>query len=82
MNENTARPSRFAVRVENPTGMCGHIQHMTIDDLKMRLVGEEFDGSCPACGFFHLVEVPGRTWEKIVDSERYAQILLEAEEKA
>jgi len=48
---------RKKVRAENPTGACGYIDHMTIDELRERAVGEEFDATCPSCGMFHLTDL-------------------------
>ena len=67
---HTKRPT---VRAENPSGACGKLDHMTIDELRVRAVGNEFDGVCPACGKFHLTkaEIEKIELEKIIDSEDY-----------
>lgn len=72
---------RTQVRAENPSGSCGKLEHMTIDELKARAVGDEFDGSCPACGKFHLSrsEIEKIEREKVVDSESYKAMRAEAE---
>ena len=72
---------RTQVRAENPSGACGKLDHMTVDELKARAVGEEFDGSCPACGQFHLTraEIEKLEAEKVVDSESYKELKKEAE---
>jgi len=54
MTQSVRKSGRVQVRAENPSGACGHVDHMTIDELKARAVGDNFDGSCPACGMFHL----------------------------
>ncbi len=64
---------RTPVRAENPSGACGKLDHMTIDELKARAVGDEFDGSCPACGAFHLsrAEIEKLESKKVVESKSY-----------
>jgi Zn-finger nucleic acid-binding protein len=53
---------------------------MTVDELKARAVGEEFDGTCPACGKFHLTraEIETIEREKVTDSEGYKAMKGEA----
>lgn len=72
---------RTPVRAENPSGACGKLDHMTIDELKARAVGDDFDGTCPACGKFHLTraEIEKLEREKITLSESYKQMKEEAE---
>lgn len=74
-------PNRPKVRAENPSAACGKVDHMTIDELKDRAVGENFDGSCPACGMFHLTraDIEKIESEKISETEQYAKIKKEAE---
>ena len=75
---NTQRPQ---VRAENPSGACGKLDHMTVDELKARAVGDEFDGTCPACGKFHLTraEIEKIEREKVVDTESFKEMKAEAE---
>ena len=82
MAENRIRPGRPKVRAENPRGACGNIDHMTIDELKARAVGENFDGRCPACGMFHLTrsDIKILESEKISETEHYTEMKKEAEE--
>lgn len=82
MTEKKTRPPRSQVRAENPSGACGNIDHMTIDELKARAVGDNFDGSCPSCGMFHLTraDIKRLESEKISESELYAEVKKEAEE--
>jgi hypothetical protein len=72
---------RVKVRAENPSGACGKLDHMTIDELKARAVGDDFDGTCPACGKFHLTraEIEKLEKTKVVDSESYKAMKIEAE---
>lgn len=71
---------RTQVRAENPSGACGKIDHMTIDELKDRAVGDDFDGTCPACGKFHLSreEIDRMENIKVVESEEYKNMYREA----
>lgn len=71
------------MRAENPTGACGYIDHMTIDELRERAVGEEFDATCPSCGLFHLtrVEIDQLNSEKFTESQDFAKLRDEAEEQ-
>ncbi|WP_136805788.1 hypothetical protein [Desulfosediminicola flagellatus] len=82
MPQRSERGKRLQVRAENPSGVCGYVDHMTIDELKARAVGEEFDATCPACGMFHLTkeEINILNKEKITRSKDYADMKKEAEE--
>jgi hypothetical protein len=82
MAENRIKLGRPRVRAENPCGACGNIDHMTIDELKARAVGENFDGRCPACGMFHLTrsDIEILESEKISETEHYTEMKKEAEE--
>lgn len=72
---------RIQVRAENPSGACGKLDHMTIDELKARAVGDDFDGTCPACGKFHLsrAEIDIIEKEKVTHSESFKQMKEEVE---
>jgi len=81
MQEATMPNTRRAqVRAENPSGACGKLDHMTVDELKARAVGDEFDGTCPACGKFHLTKAEIETLEreKVTDSTGYKAMKDEA----
>ena len=72
---------RTLVRAENPSGSCGKLDHMTIDELKARAVGDDFDGTCPACGKFLLTreEIDKIESGKVSDSDSYKKMKEEAE---
>ena len=80
MPNSKIRPGRPRVRAENPRGACGNIDHMTIDELKARAVGENFNGRCPACGMFHLTrsDIKQHESEKISETDQFAEIKREA----
>lgn len=82
MTEKERRSGRVQVRAENPSGACGNVDHMTIDELKARAVGDNFDGSCPACGMFHLTraDIVVLEAEKISESDYYDEMRKEAEQ--
>ena len=82
MTTSAIRSGRPRVRAENPSGACGNVDHMTIDELKARAVGDNFDGSCPACGMFHLTraDIERLQSEKISESAHYAEMKREAEQ--
>ena len=75
------KTQRTLVRAENPSGACGQLDHMTIDELRARAVGDDFDGTCPACGKFHLSreEIEALEKKKVVDSTSYQEMKKEAE---
>jgi hypothetical protein len=83
MAQHTTKSPRRKVRAENPTGASGYIDHMTIDELRERAVGEEFDATCPSCGMFHLTrqEIDQLNSEKFTDSSGFAKLRDEAEEQ-
>lgn len=82
MTAEQKRSRRAQVRAENPSGACGNVDHMTIDELKARAVDDSFDGSCPACGMFHLTraDIEAIEAEKISETEYYAEMRKEAEQ--
>lgn len=84
MPQKSEKGKRIQVRAENPSGVCGYVDHMTIDELKARAVGEEFDATCPACGKFHLTreEIDKINSEKVTQSKSYADMKQEAEEES
>lgn len=49
-----AHPQLQPGRVEQGGAACAKIEDMTVDQLRAIAVGDNFDGSCPVCGIFHL----------------------------
>ena len=82
MSTKKTYPKRPKVRAENPSGVCGKIEHMTIDELKEIAVGDSFDGRCPDCVMFHLTraDIEVLESEKISDSDYYHEMKSQAEE--
>jgi len=75
------KKKRFQVRGIRPNTACGDIGHMTVDQLRLRSVGDVMDGRCPSCGRIHLSDEDIEEFKetKVVDSERYKEIIKEAE---
>ncbi len=71
---------RKKLRVEHSLGICGYVNHMTIDELRERIIGEDFDATCPRCGMFHLTreEIEELNKEKVMDSQKFIDICREA----
>lgn len=82
MSDTPEKAARHQVRAENPSGACGHIEHMTIDQLRARAVSEDFDATCPACGLFHLTqaEIDKLNSEKVTESDHYIAMKNAAED--
>lgn len=78
---DTPRKKRFQIRVTRADSACGYIGHMTVDELKQVTFGDNFDGSCPACGRIHLTreEIEEIENQKITDSPEYKETSREAE---
>ncbi len=76
-----SKKSRFKVRAETPDCACGDVGHMTVDELKNQLTGEEISLACPACGQVHLTrsEIAELEKEKVCHSKRYKEIQAQAE---
>ena len=82
MTQQKNRSGRRQVRAENQSGACGHIGHMTIDELKARAAGDSFGGSCPAGGMFLLsrADIERLNAGKISESEYFAEMGKEAKQ--
>lgn len=72
---------RIKVRAECPQCADGIIGHMTVDELLARALSEGCSLACPLCGRMHLTreEVEQVEQEKIVYTDRYRQIRMQAE---
>lgn len=81
MIDSKNRKKRIKVRIENPGAACGYVDHMTVDELKERLTGDDITLACPACGLVHLSrqEIVDLKKEKIIDSQQYRQMKSDAE---
>ncbi len=75
---------RTKVRVERVDTKCGAVEHMSVDEIRARIVGEgEVDLACPECGQIHLTPEEAREAgkRKFTESERYRTIKSEAEDQ-
>ncbi len=73
---------RIKVRVERVDTKCGAVSHMTVDEIKERMIGENVNVTCPACGAIHLTveEAEEAANIKITKTAKYLKIKAEAEE--
>lgn len=73
---------RKKVRAERVDTRCGALGHMTVDEIRGRIVGENVNVTCPECGAIHLTreEAEEAGLKKISASVRYMKIKAEAEE--
>jgi len=81
MPDTRSKQSPFRVRVENPAAICGHIEHMTIEELRQLITGDDITLACPACGLVHLsrLEIEELEGKKVVDSAEYKALQAAAE---
>lgn len=72
---------RIKVRAECPQCAGGYVGHMTVDELLERTVNVGCSLACPLCGHMHLnrEEIDQLEQKKIVDTDRYRQIQMQAE---
>lgn len=75
------RKKRRQVQVSSASSACGHVGHMTVDELRKVMIGDDFDASCPVCGQVHLTreEVEEIEKQKITDTQEYHDTTREAE---
>ncbi len=75
------KAGRTRVRVERVDTKCGSINHMTVDEIRSRLIGEQVNVTCPACGEIHLTteDVEEAEMKKITNTGKYKKIKAEAE---
>jgi len=78
---NARKNTRIKVRAECPQCADGIIGHMTVDELLERTLNEGSSLACPLCGRMHLSreEIDQLEQEKIVYTDRYRQIRMQAE---
>jgi len=69
------------VRAERVDTKCGSIGHMTVDEIKERIIGQDLNVTCPECGEIHLTteEAEEAEKKKITETPRYEKIRKEAE---
>ena len=75
------RENRRMVHAERIDTRCGALGHMTVDEIRERIVGDSVNVTCPACGAIHLTreEAEEAAMKKISSSARFRKIKAEAE---
>ena len=70
------------VRAERIDTKCGATPHMTVDEIKERIIGDNVNVTCPECGAIHLTpeDVEEAEKKRITTTPRYKKIKAEAEE--
>lgn len=69
------------VRAERVDTRCGALGHMTVDEIRERIIGENVNVTCPECGAIHLTreEAEEAASKKVSAGARYLRIKAEAE---
>jgi hypothetical protein len=78
---NDKKDNRPNVRAERMDTKCGYIGHMTVDQIKERLVGENVNVACPECGKIHFTidDIEEAEERKLSATSRFAKIKSDAE---
>lgn len=77
-----SKEDRRKVRAERVDTRCGALGHMTVDEIRERIIGPSVNVTCPECGAIHLTheEAEEAALRKISTSARYLRIKAEAQE--
>ncbi len=69
------------VRAERVDTKCGSVGHMTVDEIRERIIGGELNVTCPECGEIHLTpeDAEAAAARRVRDSAKYKRIVAEAE---
>lgn len=72
---------RKKVRAERVDTKCGALAHMTVDEIRERIIGDNVNVTCPECGAIHLTREDAEEagLRKISSTARYWKIKGEAE---
>lgn len=65
--DRKARTGKRLVRAERIDTANGSLGHMSVDEIRMRLIGKNINVSCPECGRIHL------TREEAEEAENWTQ---------
>lgn len=70
------------VRVERVDTKCGAVSHMTVDEIRERIIGDNVNVTCPECGGIHLTreEAEEAATKRLSASARFKKIRAEAEQ--
>ncbi|MEJ5348434.1 MAG: hypothetical protein WHS46_07070 [Desulfosoma sp.] len=71
------------VRARRVDTKCGLFGHMTVDEIRERIVGDQLNVTCPECGEIHLSveEAEAASARRVRDSTRFRRLLEETGEK-
>ncbi len=77
------KPFPFRVRARRVDTKCGFLGHMTVDEIRERLIGEQVNVTCPECGEIHLTveEAEAAEARRVRDSARFRRLLEETGER-
>ncbi|SMC23924.1 hypothetical protein SAMN02746041_01864 [Desulfacinum hydrothermale DSM 13146] len=84
MTVSSERPRiKGRVRAMRVDTTCGAIGHMTVDEIRERIIGADLNVTCPECGEIHLTreDAEEAAARKVRDTARYKRILEEASAK-
>jgi hypothetical protein len=72
---------KIKVRAERVDTKCGYIGHMTVDEIKERMVGDFINVACPECGEIHLTveEKEAAEMKRVTETSKFVRIKTEAE---
>ena len=72
---------RKKVRAERVDTRCGALDHMTVDEIRERIIGDNVNVTCPECGALHLTreDAEEAASKKLSAGARYQKIKAEAE---
>ncbi|MCU0586951.1 MAG: hypothetical protein MUF52_02240 [Syntrophobacteraceae bacterium] len=72
--------ARKKVHAERVDTACGAMGHMTVDEIRERIIGPHVNVTCPECGAIHLTreDAEAAGLRKISSSARYLRIMAEA----
>lgn len=76
------KPFPFRVRARRVDTKCGFLGHMTVDEIRERILGDQVNVTCPECGEIHLTveDAEAAAARRIRDSARFKKLLEETGE--
>lgn len=76
------KPFPFRVRARRVDTKCGFLGHMTVDEIRERIIGDQVNVTCPECGEIHLTveDAEAAAARKVRDSARFKRLLEETGE--
>lgn len=73
----------YRVRARRVDTRCGLLGHMTVDEIRERIIGDQINVTCPECGEIHLTveDAEGAAARKVRNSARFKKLLEETGDK-